>query len=135
YTFRSSTRNDTIGELLKVALSVATKAREAGFNDKELESARRYLSGLYPMQLETNEQISTALAEKLIYDLPDDWVPRYRDHLMGVTLPQANGSAGKWFFAQPFAMVLVGDKAVIQKAIADAEITGKVKVVPVQDLE
>jgi zinc protease len=135
FTFRSFTRNETVGELLQVVLGEAGKARAEGFRAEELERTQRYLSGLYPLRLETNEQIAGALVEMLVYELPEDWVPRYRERLRAVTLEEADGAARRWFFAGPFAMVLVGDRAAIQKGLKDAGVDGKVRVVPIADLE
>lgn len=132
--FSSFTKNETIGELLKVALAEAEKLRAAGLTAAELERARRYVSGLYPLRLETNEQIAGALAERKMYGLPDGWVEQYRGRLEAVTLEEANATAKRWFFAGPLAIVLVGDEAAIRKGLQDAGLTGEIEVIAIEEL-
>ncbi len=132
--FSSFTKNETIGELLKVALAEAEKLRAAGLTAAELERARRYVSGLYPLRLETNEQIAGALAERKLYGLPDGWVEQYRGKLEAVTLEQANATAKRWFFGGPLAIVLVGDEAAIRKGLAEAGLDAEIEVVTIEEL-
>jgi len=135
FVFKSFTRNESVGELLQVLLAEARKAREEGFTEAEIERARSYLAGLYPLRLETNDQIAAALAEMLLYDLPGDWVAGYRSRLAAVTAAEANEAARAWFFARPCGIVLVGDRKAIEAGLAQAGIEGDVKVVPIAKLD
>jgi len=135
YTFKSFTRNETIGELLRVAITEAERAREEGFSNEEIARSKSYLAGLYPLRLETNDQIASALAEARLYGLPDDWVETYRHNLLAPERPQVDRVAKDWFFAQPFAIVLVGDQKAIRKGLKEAGIQGDVRVVAIEELE
>ncbi|AKU91297.1 M16 family metallopeptidase [Vulgatibacter incomptus] len=135
YTFSSFTKNETIGELLQVAIGEAGRARQAGFSGEELSRSKSYLSGVYPLRLETNEQIASALMEMQLYDLPKDWVLSYRRRLAEATPEQIDDAAKAWFFARPFAIVLVGDKKAIRKGLAQAGVEGDVQVIPIEELE
>jgi len=130
FSFSSFTKNDTVGELLAVLLEESRRARESGFEPEEIERARRYLAGLYPLGLETNEQVAAAIAETILFDLGDDWVPRYRERVMAVTAEQAAEAAARYFFAEPFALVLVGDRDAIQRGIEEAGIDAEVEDLP-----
>jgi len=135
YSFRSFTKNETVGELLSVAVGEAAKAREKGFKREEIARAKSYVAGLYPLRLETNDQIAAALAEIYLYDLPRDWVETYRGKLVGAKPAQINRAAAEWFFAEPFAIVLVGDQKAIKKGLAEAGIKGEVQVIPIEEAE
>jgi zinc protease len=135
FVFSSFTKNESIGELVAVALAEAERARREGFADAEIERARSYLTGLYPLRLETNEQISAAMAEMHLFGLPPDWVSAYRGRLAAVTAAMANETARRWFFAEPFSMVIVGDEASIRRGLEQAGVEGDVTVVPIEELE
>lgn len=135
YTFKSFTRNETIGELLQVAVEEAARAREEGFSTQEIARSKSYLAGLYPLRLETNDQIASALAEAWLYGLPDDWVETYRANLLAPDRAQVDRVAKEWFFAQPFAIVLVGDEKAIRKGLKEAQVQGEIRVVPIEEME
>ncbi len=135
FLFKSFTKNESVGELLQVLLAEADKARTQGFTAAELDRTRSYLAGLYPLRLETNDQIAATLGELLLYDLPRDWVSNYRAQLANVTAEQANEAARTWFFAQPYGVVLVGDRKAIEAGLAAAGITGEKQVIAIEELE
>lgn len=135
FVFKSFTKNESVGELLQVLLAESEKARSAGFTDPEIERARSYLAGLYPLRLETNDQIAAALGELLLYGLPADWVSNYRQQIASVSTEQANAAARAWFFAQPCGIVLVGDRKAIEAGLKAAGIQGETTVIPIDQLE
>ncbi len=135
FVFKSFTKNESVGELLQVLLAQAEKARTEGLADVEVERSRSYLAGLYPLRLETNDQIAAALGELLLYGLPADWVSTYRAKLAAVTAAAANAAARAWFFAQPWGLVLVGDRKAIESGLKAAGIEGERRVVAITDLE
>lgn len=135
FAFSSFTKNESIGELLRVAVGEAERARREGLSAEELARARSYLAGLYPLRLETNEQIAGAMAELHLFDLPDDWVSQYRSRLAAVTDEEANGAARRWFFADPFSLVIVGDEPSIRRGVEEAGIEGELTAVPIEELE
>lgn len=135
FVFRSFTKNESVGELLRVLLDEARRVREEGFAEEEIERTRNWLAGLYPLRLETNEQIAAAFAERILYELPDDWVPAYRQRIASVTVEEANRAAREAFFAAPFGLVLVGDEASIRAGLAEAAIDGDVRAISIDQLD
>jgi len=109
------------------------EARLEAIKQAEIERAKRYLAGLYPLGLETNEQVAAAIAETILFDLGEDWVPRYRERVMAVTPMQAAEAAARFFFADPFALVLVGDRDAIRRGIEDAGIDAEIEDLPLDE--
>ncbi len=132
FTFSSFTKTETMSELIDVALEEIAKMRTKGPKLAELSSAQRYISGLYPARLETNESIAAAMADMALYNLPEDWVDQYRERIVAVTVPGAAEVAAKHLPDGDRVMVLVGNAAKLEKAAAKY---GKVSVVPASELE
>ena len=57
----------------------------AGPTDAEVASARDYLAGIFPLELQTTEQLAAKLAELVVHDLPDDYFEHYRSRILAVT--------------------------------------------------
>lgn len=124
FSFSSFTKNESVGELLSVLLQECRRAREEGFSPEEIERARRYLAGVYPLGLETNDQVAAAIAELVLFDLGEDWVPRFRERVMAVEAAPAREAARRLFFPAPFGLVLVGDRDAILRGLEQAGIEG-----------
>jgi zinc protease len=73
---------------------------------EELTQSRDYLSGVFPLRLETTGQVAARIAELLVYDLPADFYSTYRDRIRGVT-PQAVLEAGRACLGSDSLMVVV----------------------------
>lgn len=133
FSFSSFTKNETVGELLSVLLEESRRAREGGFSPEELERAKRYMAGLYPLGLETNDQVAAAIAELILFDLEEDWVPRFRERIMAVEAGPAKEAAARLLFAQPFGLVLVGDRPSILRGLEAAGIEGEIEDLPIDE--
>lgn len=133
FTFSSFTKNETVGELLKVLFEESRRAREEGFSAEELDRAKRYVAGLYPLGLETNDQVAAAIAELVLFGLEEDWVPRFRERVMAVEARPAKEAASRFFFADPYGLVLVGDREAIRRGLAAAGVEGEVEDLPLSD--
>ena len=115
-----------------MALAEVGKMRKKGPKAVELESAKRYISGLYPARLETNESVAAAIAETRLYGLGDDWVSRYRERVKAVTRKQALEAARTWLPESDPAFVIVGNA---EKVKSQLKGLGTIDVRPVSELE
>ncbi len=53
--------------------------------DKELEGARKYLTGSFPLRLDTQAKLAGFLAQVEFYDLGYDYADTYTSRIMAVT--------------------------------------------------
>jgi zinc protease len=132
FTVSSVTKTETVPQLLDVALEEIAKMRARGPKADELQSAQRYISGLFPAALETNESTGAAMADMALYGLPDDWVDRFRERVAAVTLGQAAAAAAQHLPDADKVMVLVGNAEALQAKVAAY---GRVTVIPATQLE
>jgi zinc protease len=121
------TKTETTAEAVQVALDVCRNFAAHGPSAEELERTATYLNGLFPLQLETNEQIARTLADLRLYQLGDDYVSRFRDRVRGVDANAARTAGANYFPTDRYALVAVGKAKAIKKELSAF---GPVEVVP-----
>jgi zinc protease len=131
FSVSSFTKTESTSELIAVARDELRKMHARGPTERELETARTYLAGLYPLRLETNESVAAAIAETRLYGLGDDWVQRYRERVRAVTREQAQAVAREVLPVEAPAVVVVGNAARVKKHLKGL---GPVEVKPLADL-
>ncbi|HEX8910148.1 MAG TPA: pitrilysin family protein [Anaeromyxobacteraceae bacterium] len=123
----SFTKVETTAELLQVALDEAERFCEKGPTTEELERAQSYIAGLYPLSLETHDQVAERIADVKLYGLPLDEVTGYRERVRAVTAEQCRDVARRYFPRTGGAVVVVGPARAVAPSL---ERYGPVKVVP-----
>jgi zinc protease len=113
----SYTQTETTRALVDVVLSEVGKVRDGGLKPAELSRVKAYLTGLFPMRLETNEALATSMSEMRMYGLPEDFLVRYRDRLMAVTGKEAKAVAQERLFASPPVVVIVGNAGAVESQL------------------
>ena len=104
---------------VKEALAELEGLLEEGPTEREVERARDYIAGVFPLQLETTGQVAARISELQVYDLPDDFFGSYRDRIRGVT-PEAAVAAGRETL-RPHELVVVvaGDAEGVRGPLED----------------
>jgi zinc protease len=128
----SFTKTETARELVDVALSELTRARDKGFTPKELATARTYLAGLYPLRLETNDAVASSISDVELYGLGADWVQRYRSRVAAVDGKAAAAVARKYLLATDPLVVLVGKASELKPAMKGL---GRIEVLKASEVE
>jgi len=126
------TKTETTEEIVAVALAEVEKMRRRGPRPPEMEKARAYLCGLYPMRLETNESLAGAIADVRVNGLGDDYLQRYRGRVVEVSREKAAELAARWFLPEEGRAVVVVGRA--EQVIPQMEALGTVEVWKVADL-
>jgi predicted Zn-dependent peptidase len=86
-------------------------------SEAELNEAREYLVGVFPLRFETPGQVAAALAGLVIHGLPDDELDRYRPAVAAVTADEVAVAARAHLRPQDASIVLVGDAARIESEL------------------
>jgi zinc protease len=81
----SFTKTATTAELVDVMLDEARRFCDGGPGEEELERSKSYLAGLYPLSLETHDQLAEKLADVHLHGLPIERVTEYRARVRAVT--------------------------------------------------
>ena len=117
---------------MEVALETIRSIRNDGVQETELEQAKAYLAGTYPMRTETNEAMAAAIADVDYYGLPLDWVEHYRERIHAVTRDEVRTAAQKHLFAELPVLVVVGKARELRKQLKGL---GRMRLVVPRDLD
>ncbi|MFL5319904.1 MAG: M16 family metallopeptidase [Myxococcaceae bacterium] len=126
------TKNETTKEIIDVALAEVAKVKQKGLTPRELKTAKTYVSGLYPLRLETNEAVGGSLADIWLYGLGNDWVEKYRSRVAEVTPARVNEVSQRYLALDKPLIVVVGKASAI---VPQLKAFGPVKVLKVAELE
>jgi zinc protease len=86
--------------------------------DSELTAAKGYLTGVFPLTIETPQQVAGQVATQKRLGLGDDYLATYRDRIAAVTAAQARAAAQKLIRPDSAVIVVVGDGARIYEGLA-----------------
>jgi len=100
---------------------------ERGPEQEEVERARDFIAGVFPLGLETTGQVASRISELLVYDLPDDYFGSYRDRIRAVSRQGALEAGRAVLRPEELVIVVVGDAEQIREPLQDLGI-GSVEV-------
>jgi zinc protease len=112
-TFRSSAevRTPVTGDSLKEFFYELNRIRTEPVSQKEISDAKSYLTGVFPIRLETQEGLVDQLVQIKMLGLGDDYLREYRDRVQAVTIEDIQRVANEYIQPDKAALVIVGDGA------------------------
>jgi Zn-dependent M16 (insulinase) family peptidase len=110
-TFRATAevRTPVTGDSLKEFFFELDRIRNEPVSEKEIADAKAYLTGVFPIRLETQEGLTDQLVQIKMLKLPDDYLQRYRDRVQAVTIDQIQRVAQQYVRPDEAALIVVGD--------------------------
>jgi zinc protease len=112
-TFRAmaEVRTPVTGDSLKEFFYELDRIRNERVSDKEIADAKSYLTGVFPIRLETQEGLTDQLVQIKMLNLPDDYLQNYRNRVNAVTGEEIQRVAQKYVKTDAAALIVVGDGA------------------------
>jgi predicted Zn-dependent peptidase len=107
-------RTPVTGDSLKEFFGEFARIREELVAEKELADAKSYLSGVFPIRLETLDGFIDQLVQIRMHDLPDDYLQTYRERVQAVTREDVRAAAQKLVTPERAVMVIVGDASAVR---------------------
>jgi len=101
------TKNKTLRETIDVALDQVKRLRTEKISDSELTNSKKYITGLFPFDLETNNDLANWLLEISYYNLPRDYVDTYCEKINRVTPDDAMRVAQEQFWLDDNLILLL----------------------------
>ena len=98
----------------------------------ELEKAKNYVALGFPAEFETSRDLAQKLEEMIVFSLPDDTFQSFVGAVSRVTATEVQQAAERYIRGDRMAVVVVGDRKVIEPGIAALKL-GPLRVVPVEE--
>ena len=90
----------------------------------EFNNNKQNLIRSFPGGFETNGQITGQFSSLVTYGLPDNFFAEYIRNINGITMADVNRVANKYLTPDKMAILVVGDKALIEPKLREIDIWG-----------
>lgn len=104
------TKNETAQPAIQEVLKEIRRIREEPVSESELEEAKAYLIGSFPLRLDTNAKIAQLLTGIELFGLGLDYMDRYPKLIGSVTREEVLRVARQYLDPERLALVVVADQ-------------------------
>jgi predicted Zn-dependent peptidase len=118
YRFAADVRNEVTGATLTEVFKEIDTLRAQGSDGAELQGAKSYLRGIFPIQTATQTGLSATLNNVYVFGLPKDYPETFRAKVAAVTPAQLKGAAATLFGSDNSVIAIVGDYAKVKDQLA-----------------
>ena len=118
YRFSADVRNDVTGATLTEVFKEIDKMRAEGSDGAELQGAKAYLRGIFPVQTATQGGLTNVLNTIYVFGLPKDYPETFRARIAAVTPEQVKSAASVLLGSQDSVIAIVGDYAKVKDQLA-----------------
>jgi zinc protease len=108
---QTNTRSEATGEVLRLIVDEFWRMQRERVGEAELASAKAYMTGSFPLTIETPEAIATQVLNVLFYGLPLEDLQNFRDRVNAVTVDDIQRVALYYYKPDRLSVVLVGNLA------------------------
>ena len=117
WTGSVASANDRMADAIAVIRAEWARLRDAGVTAEELENAKTYLTGAYPLRFDGNGTIASIAVGMQMDGLPTDYIARRNDMVNAVTLDEINRVAREWLDTEALTFVVVGQPEGLENTV------------------
>ena len=110
----SYTSNENTEKALDLTLDVLRRLHEKGVTDDDLKSAKAYLKGQFPPEIETSDQLASTLTELVFSGLDEREINTYYAKIDAATMADVNRVIKQYFPLDNLVFVLIGKASAIE---------------------
>jgi zinc protease len=118
YRFSADVRNEVTGPALTEVFKEIDKLRAEGSNGTELQGAKSYLRGIFPLQTATQVGLANTLNSVYVFGLPKDYPETFVSKISAVTPDQVKSAAATLLGSENSVIAIVGDYAKVKDQLA-----------------
>jgi predicted Zn-dependent peptidase len=112
FSARTSVQNAVTIPALADLVAEIERMQAEGATDSELEAARSYRAGVFPISFAGVNSVAAGLGDIVVHDFRDDHFDALRAQVLDVTLDAVNTAAAERLHPDGLVTVVVGDAAV-----------------------
>jgi zinc protease len=117
---QTNTRSETTGETLRLMIDEVSRLIRDRVGDRELVGAQQYLTGSFPLTIETPSQIALQILNAMFYGLNMNDLQTFRERVSAVTVEDVQRAARNYLHPDKLTIVLVGDASAFVKQLPGA---------------
>jgi zinc protease len=118
YRFAADVRNEVTGATLTEVFKEIDTLRADGSDGPELQGAKQYLRGIFPIQTSSQTGLAATLNNVYVFGLPKDYPETFRAKIAGVTPAQVKSGASTVLGSEHSVIAIVGDWAKVKDQLA-----------------
>jgi zinc protease len=104
------TKVESAAEAIRLVRAEIQKLHDEGATEEELAAAKDYLTGSFPLRLDSTSKLAGLLAQVQYFGLGDDYVERYAERVRAVGVEDVRRAAAKYLSPQALVQVVVGPR-------------------------
>jgi len=128
FEISTSTRNAALRATVDGVLATVQKLVDQGPTEDELATAKRYLTGQFPIGLQAPGEIADQLLDIDFYGLDPHYLETYEDKVNAVTLEDCRRALKSYFCTKDLRLLVVGPPDSAKAALGGL---GPIDVVPI----
>jgi zinc protease len=113
----TNTRSEATGEVLRLMSDEFWRLQRERVGEHELADAKAYLTGSFPLTIETPDAIAMQILNVLFYELPIEQLQNFRDRVNAVSVDDIQRVARAYFKPDRLSVVLVGNAAAFESQL------------------
>ena len=118
FSVDTDVRNEVTDTAVSLVIEELKRISTEEVTDKELETVKNYMTGVFPLQLETANAVATRVINLKLYDLPKDYYSRYISAINNLTKQDILNAAKKYIKPENIIIVISGEASVLKDKMA-----------------
>ncbi len=114
----TDTRSETTGEALRLIVDEMWRLQRERVGERELSDAQAYLTGSFPLTIETPRAIATQVLSAVFFGLDLQELETFRERVNAVTVDDIQRVAKTYLHPDRLSIVLVGDASRFERQLA-----------------
>jgi hypothetical protein len=130
----TNTRSEATGEVLRLIVGEFWRLQRERVGERELADAKAYMTGSFPLTIETPDAIAMQVVNVVFYGLPLDQLQSFRERVNAVTVDDIQRVARAYLRPDRLSVVLVGNASAFAAQLGGAGF-GTYETVELSDLD
>jgi zinc protease len=113
----TNTRSEATAEVLRLMVDEFWRLQRERVGERELSDAKAYLTGSFPLTIETPDAIATQVLNVLFFGLPVEQLESFRQRVNAVSVDEVERVSRFYLRPDRLSIVLVGNVATFEKQL------------------
>lgn len=117
FAMRGEFRNEVADSALTIMLELANRIRSGDIPADDLRAAKQYLTGNFPLGIETPAEVAGQVAGNRLLGRPASYLEEYRGRVADVDVDEVAAAASRYIHPDRSLLVVVGDAGTVLEKV------------------